>query len=205
MIPSCLPPTAFSLIFVEEETEANLWARRDFDPLAVRELARRYIEFARRVVRSYVHHRKVPGRYPLDELLSAGHVGLMSAVRRFDPERGWKFETFAARRIRGAVKDELRSNPPPVAGDGTENEDRVCPYAVQREERRTNEQLERVRGAWLELDARARAVLDLTVMRQIEIPEAARLMRMSERTLHDLRRAAIRRLREVLDISEDER
>ncbi|MBI2797107.1 MAG: FliA/WhiG family RNA polymerase sigma factor [Gemmatimonadetes bacterium] len=43
-----------------------------------------------------------------DELVSAGTLGLMSALEHFDPSRGLAFSTFAAPRIRGAILDELR-------------------------------------------------------------------------------------------------
>jgi RNA polymerase sigma factor for flagellar operon FliA len=35
-------------------------------------------------------------------------MGLLDAIKRFEPERGWKFETFAVNRIRGEVIDQLR-------------------------------------------------------------------------------------------------
>jgi len=44
----------------------------------------------------------------LDELVSAGTIGLMSAVKSFDARRGLAFSTFAVPRIRGAILDELR-------------------------------------------------------------------------------------------------
>jgi RNA polymerase sigma factor for flagellar operon FliA len=43
-----------------------------------------------------------------DELVSAGSLGLISALHSFDASRGLAFSTFAAPRIRGAVLDELR-------------------------------------------------------------------------------------------------
>lgn len=43
-----------------------------------------------------------------DDLWSAGAVGLLDAVRRFDASRGVQLETFIAWRIRGAMLDELR-------------------------------------------------------------------------------------------------
>jgi len=52
---------------------------------------------------------KLPDEVELDDLISAGIFGLMDAVRAFDPERGVKFETYCAPRIRGAILDELRS------------------------------------------------------------------------------------------------
>lgn len=44
----------------------------------------------------------------LDELVSAGTLGLIEAFNNFDPSRGLAFSTFAAPRIRGAMLDELR-------------------------------------------------------------------------------------------------
>ena len=44
-----------------------------------------------------------------DDLVSAGIFGLMDAIQAFDLERGVKFETYCAPRIRGAILDELRS------------------------------------------------------------------------------------------------
>jgi RNA polymerase sigma factor for flagellar operon FliA len=43
-----------------------------------------------------------------EDLYSAGLVGLLNAVRRFNPKSGASFETYARVRIRGAVFDELR-------------------------------------------------------------------------------------------------
>ena len=43
-----------------------------------------------------------------DELVSAGTMGLMTAVKSFDARRGLAFSTFAVPRIRGSILDELR-------------------------------------------------------------------------------------------------
>ena len=43
-----------------------------------------------------------------DDLISAGVVGLIQAVDRYDPVRGASIRTFCAIRIRGAILDELR-------------------------------------------------------------------------------------------------
>jgi hypothetical protein len=45
----------------------------------------------------------------MNELTSAGTLGLISAVNGFDPSRGLAFSTYAAPRIPGAILDELRS------------------------------------------------------------------------------------------------
>ncbi len=52
---------------------------------------------------------KLPHEIELDDLISAGSVGLIDAIRAFDPERGVKFETFCIPRVQGAMLDELRS------------------------------------------------------------------------------------------------
>src|SRR3954463_1306009 len=63
---------------------------------------------------SLVHHvarqleRKLSNELDHDELVSAGTLGLMSAMGSFDPDRGLAFSTFAVPRIRGAILDELR-------------------------------------------------------------------------------------------------
>src|SRR5262252_9471715 len=54
-------------------------------------------------------HVKLPDEVELDDLMSSGIFGLMDAIAAFDLERGVKFETYCAPRIRGAILDELRS------------------------------------------------------------------------------------------------
>ncbi|NPV28232.1 MAG: FliA/WhiG family RNA polymerase sigma factor [Firmicutes bacterium] len=51
----------------------------------------------------------VKGHFELDDLINAGVYGLINAVDRFDPDRGFKFETFALARIKGAILDWLRA------------------------------------------------------------------------------------------------
>jgi RNA polymerase sigma factor for flagellar operon FliA len=51
----------------------------------------------------------LPSHVVIDDLLSAGLVGLLNAVRHFVPESGTAFETYARVRIRGAIFDELRN------------------------------------------------------------------------------------------------
>jgi RNA polymerase sigma factor for flagellar operon FliA len=43
------------------------------------------------------------------DLVSYGIFGLIDAIDKFDPARGYKFETYAISRIKGAILDELRS------------------------------------------------------------------------------------------------
>lgn len=61
-----------------------------------------------------VHHvarqlaQRLSTEAQLDELVSAGSLGLIQAVDSFDPRRGLAFSTYAVPRIRGAMLDELR-------------------------------------------------------------------------------------------------
>ena len=51
----------------------------------------------------------MPDSVDREDLVSCGIVGLISAVDRFQPHRGVKFETYATTLIWGAVMDELRA------------------------------------------------------------------------------------------------
>lgn len=51
----------------------------------------------------------LPASVEQAELASSGMFGLIDAIEKFEPERGFKFETYAMSRIRGAILDELRS------------------------------------------------------------------------------------------------
>lgn len=45
----------------------------------------------------------------VEDLISAGTVGLLDAISKFDPSREIKFRTYAEFRIRGAMLDEIRA------------------------------------------------------------------------------------------------
>ena len=51
---------------------------------------------------------QLPNYLNRDDMTSAAMEGLISAARRFDPDRGVLFKTFAEPRIRGAILDEVR-------------------------------------------------------------------------------------------------
>ncbi|MFN9065764.1 MAG: sigma-70 family RNA polymerase sigma factor, partial [Bdellovibrionales bacterium] len=52
---------------------------------------------------------RLPSNIELDDLISAGVIGLMDAIEKYDPTRDNKFKTYAEFRVRGAILDELRS------------------------------------------------------------------------------------------------
>ena len=53
---------------------------------------------------------RLPATVIVDDLLQAGMIGLLEASRKYDPNQGASFETYAGIRIRGAMLDELRRN-----------------------------------------------------------------------------------------------
>jgi RNA polymerase sigma factor for flagellar operon FliA len=59
----------------------------------------------------FVAHRissRLPAHVELDDLIHSGILGLMDAVKKFEPGRNVKFKTYAEQRIRGAILDGLR-------------------------------------------------------------------------------------------------
>jgi RNA polymerase sigma factor FliA len=51
----------------------------------------------------------LPSSVEQSDLVSYGMLGLLDALAKFDPGRGYKFETYAIARIKGAMLDELRA------------------------------------------------------------------------------------------------
>lgn len=62
------------------------------------------------LVKRIAHHLlgRLPASVVLDDLIQAGMIGLLEAVRKYDGSRGASFETYAGIRIRGAMLDEVR-------------------------------------------------------------------------------------------------
>lgn len=52
---------------------------------------------------------RLPSHISLDDLVSAGMLGLLDAIKKFDPNKNISFRTYAEFRIKGAILDELRS------------------------------------------------------------------------------------------------
>ncbi|HQL48672.1 MAG TPA: sigma-70 family RNA polymerase sigma factor, partial [Holophaga sp.] len=51
----------------------------------------------------FVAHRisaRLPAHVELDDLIHSGILGLMDAVKKFEPDRGVKFKTYAEQRVR---------------------------------------------------------------------------------------------------------
>jgi len=74
---------------------------RDRDQLILKELPQVYY-IAKRI------HERLPQQVPLEDLVHAGVIGLIGAVRTFDPGRQVPLKSYTKFRIRGAILDSLR-------------------------------------------------------------------------------------------------
>ncbi len=54
-------------------------------------------------------HERLPQHVEIEDLISAGVVGLMDAFAKFDPDKKVQFRSYAQFRIRGAILDSLRT------------------------------------------------------------------------------------------------
>jgi RNA polymerase sigma factor for flagellar operon FliA len=53
-------------------------------------------------------HDRLPPHVPLEDLVHAGIIGLIDAVRKFDPGKNVALKHYAKFRVRGAILDSLR-------------------------------------------------------------------------------------------------
>jgi len=87
----------------------ELWERYRRAPKggnAEEDLIRQYLPLVKTVIGRLA--MGLPSHILVEELYGAGMVGLLNAVRQFNPTLNPAFETYARVRIRGAVFDELR-------------------------------------------------------------------------------------------------
>ncbi len=70
------------------------------------DLVHRHASLVKRI--AYHLLARLPDSVQVDDLIQAGMLGLLEAARRYDPGQGASFTTFAERRIRGAMLDEIR-------------------------------------------------------------------------------------------------
>ena len=94
---------------IDEESISDVWS--DYKESGDKTLRNRLMEHYLPLVRYNAErvHTKLPDEVDVEDLMSAGIFGLMDAIDAFDRDRGVKFETYCAPRIRGAILDELRS------------------------------------------------------------------------------------------------
>lgn len=92
-----------------DATPTAAWrAYQGVTPSAVdeKDLIERYLPLVRNVVDRV--KLNLPAHVDADDLYSVGITGLIAAVRKYNPEQGSTFASYASMRIRGAILDELR-------------------------------------------------------------------------------------------------
>jgi RNA polymerase sigma-32 factor len=86
----------------EEEHDLAVQVRDSGDAVALDKLTRANLRY---VVAIAIKYRRY--RVPISELVSEGSIGLVVAARKFDPDRGTRFVTYAAHWIRAFMLDHV--------------------------------------------------------------------------------------------------
>src|SRR5207302_5459057 len=96
---------------LRKEPNYPIWVRlRAGDRAARDELVVRYAPLVKYVIGRMAI--SLPAAMDSDDVLSAGTVGLLHAIDRYNPDQGVRFETYALQRIRGAIIDAIRALSP---------------------------------------------------------------------------------------------
>ncbi|HZT50346.1 MAG TPA: RNA polymerase sigma factor RpoH [Stellaceae bacterium] len=92
----------FPMLAPEEEYMlAKRW-REHGDPDAAHKLVTSHLRLVAKIAMGYRGYG-----LPLSELISEGNVGMMQAVKRFDPERGFRLATYAMWWIRASIQEYI--------------------------------------------------------------------------------------------------
>ena len=95
----------FPLLTAEQEIELGRRLQRDDDLDAARQLVLSHLRLVVAVSRNYLGYG-----LPQADLIQEGNIGLMKAVRRFDPERGVRLVSFALHWIRAEIHEYILRN-----------------------------------------------------------------------------------------------
>src|SRR5467141_787260 len=85
----------------EEYMLAKRWKEAE-DPEAAHRLVTSHLRLVAKIAMGYRGYG-----LPLSELISEGNVGMMQAVKRFDPDRGFRLATYAMWWIRAAIQEYI--------------------------------------------------------------------------------------------------
>ncbi|NQU59898.1 MAG: RNA polymerase sigma factor RpoH [Rhodospirillales bacterium] len=90
----------YPMLEVEEELQlARRWLEHE-DPEAASRLVNSHLRLVAKIAKGFLGYG-----LPLSELICEGNVGMMQAIRRFDPERGFRFSTYAMWWIRASIQE----------------------------------------------------------------------------------------------------
>lgn len=92
----------FPMLSVEEEYSLAVnWRERE-DDASAHKLVTSYLRLVAKIAMGYRGYG-----LPVGELISEGNVGMMQAVKRFDPERGFRLATYAMWWIRASIQEYI--------------------------------------------------------------------------------------------------
>lgn len=110
----------FPILSAEQEYEyASRWSK-DQDSVAAEKLVASHL----RLVVSVAYDFKNYG-LPISELIASGNMGLMQALQKFDPERGFRFSTYAMFWIKAEIYETILNNWSIVKLGNSANQKRV--------------------------------------------------------------------------------
>jgi RNA polymerase sigma-32 factor len=109
----------------EEYRLANLWRHRH-DEIALHRLAAAHMRLAVALAGRFRRYG-----LPMADLIQEGHVGLLEAAARFEPERGVRFSTYASWWIRAAIQNHILRNWSIVRG-GTSSSQKALFFSLRR-------------------------------------------------------------------------
>jgi RNA polymerase sigma-32 factor len=95
----------FQMLSAEEELDLGRRWRDHGDRAAMRQLVGSHLRLVIKMARDFAGYG-----LPLADLIAEGNVGLMQAVEKFDPERGFRFNTYALWWIRAAMQGHVLHN-----------------------------------------------------------------------------------------------
>ncbi|HXF65096.1 MAG TPA: RNA polymerase sigma factor RpoH [Burkholderiales bacterium] len=96
---------SFPILTQEQETELARRFRRTGDLEAARQLVLSHLRVVVAIARGYMGYG-----LPQADLIQEGNIGLMKAVKRFDPERGVRLVSFAVHWIRAEIHEFILRN-----------------------------------------------------------------------------------------------
>ncbi len=92
----------FPMLSAEEELELSRRWRDQQDMEAAHKLVTSHLRLVAKIAMGYRGYG-----LPVGELISEGNVGMMQAVKRFDPDRGFRLATYAMWWIRAAIQEYI--------------------------------------------------------------------------------------------------
>jgi len=92
----------FPMLTAEEELELSRRWRDNQDMEAAHKLVTSHLRLVAKIAMGYRGYG-----LPVGELISEGNVGMMQAVKRFDPDRGFRLATYAMWWIRAAIQEYI--------------------------------------------------------------------------------------------------